>query len=93
MASLFEQLGAVHWDDLEGHTTRESGLFEYANSKLMVIMMGRELNKRLKVLPHPHSCWQPVMQDVCPCPFSCSLVALVLLNLLDSVSQNIMMSS
>jgi dehydrogenase/reductase SDR family protein X len=48
MASLFEQLGKVRWDDLEGYTTHDSSLFEYSNSKLMVIMMARELNKRLK---------------------------------------------
>jgi hypothetical protein len=49
MASLFEQLGSVKWEDLEGYKTNDSSLFEYSNSKLMVIMMARELNKRLKV--------------------------------------------
>jgi len=49
MASLFEQLGSVKWEDLEGYKTKDSSLFEYSNSKLMVIMMARELNKRLKV--------------------------------------------
>lgn len=48
MASLFEQLGSVKWEDLEGYKTNDSSLFEYSNSKLMVIMMARELNKRLK---------------------------------------------
>ena len=49
MASLFELLGTVHWDDLEGYKTRESGMFEYSNSKIMTIMAAREVNKRLKV--------------------------------------------
>jgi len=51
MASLFEQLGSVKWDDLEGYKSVDSSLFEY--SKLMVILMARELNKRLKVAPQP----------------------------------------
>lgn len=50
MSSLFEQLGRVHFDDLEGYRSRESGLLEYSNSKIMVIMAGREINKRLKVI-------------------------------------------
>ena len=50
MASLFELLGTVKWDDLEGYNTRESSVLEYSNSKIMVIMMVRELNKRLKVI-------------------------------------------
>ena len=50
MASLFELLGTVKWDDLEGYKTNDSSLFEYSNAKLMTIMMGRELNKRLKVI-------------------------------------------
>lgn len=50
MSSLFEQLGSIKWDDLEGYKTKSSSLFEYADSKVMVIMMGREINKRLKVL-------------------------------------------
>ena len=49
MASLFELLGTVKWDDLEGYNARESSVLEYSNSKIMVIMMVRELNKRLKV--------------------------------------------
>lgn len=48
MSSLFEQLGSIKWDDLEGYKTKSSSLFEYADSKVMVIMMGREINKRLK---------------------------------------------
>ncbi|KAK9839194.1 hypothetical protein WJX81_000665 [Elliptochloris bilobata] len=48
MASLFELLGFVNWGDLEGYNARESGIFEYATSKVEVIMMVRELNKRLK---------------------------------------------
>ncbi len=56
MASLFEQLGKVRWDDLEGYTTHDSSLFEYSNSKLMVIMMARELNKRLKVSVEADRC-------------------------------------
>ena len=50
MASLFELLGTVKWDDLEGYETNDSSLFEYSNAKIMTIMMGRELNKRLKVI-------------------------------------------
>ncbi len=49
MASLFELLGVVNWGDLEGYNARESGVFEYATSKVEIIMMVRELNKRLKV--------------------------------------------
>ena len=49
MSSLFEQLGQVPWDDLEGRRSKESDVFEYCNSKIMMIMLGRELNKRLKV--------------------------------------------
>jgi hypothetical protein len=49
MASLFELLGKVRFDDLEGYTSQESGVFEYSNSKIMVIMAAREMNKRLKV--------------------------------------------
>ena len=49
MASLFELLGSVKWEDLEGYKSRESGVFEYSNSKIMVIMAAREMNKRLKV--------------------------------------------
>lgn len=49
MASLFELLGKVNWSDLEGRNARESGVFEYSTSKIEVIMMTRELNKRLKV--------------------------------------------
>ena len=49
MASLFELLGTVKWDDLEGYKAKDSSLFEYSNSKLMKIMMAREMNKRLKV--------------------------------------------
>jgi NAD(P)-dependent dehydrogenase (short-subunit alcohol dehydrogenase family) len=48
MASLFELLGSVRWDDLEGYKRKDSSLFEYSDSKVMVIMMARELNKRLK---------------------------------------------
>ena len=50
MASLFELLGWVQWDDLEGQKSRESGVFEYSISKLELIMMMRHLNKQLKVL-------------------------------------------
>ena len=57
MSSLFEQLGSVRWHDLEGKETSTSGLFEYSNSKVMVIMMARELNKRLKVC-QLHACHQ-----------------------------------
>jgi len=55
MASLFELLGTINWDDLEGYKSRESGVFEYSNSKIMVILGAREINKRLKVqnLPLP----------------------------------------
>ena len=49
MASLFELLGFVNWGDLEGYNARESGIFEYAASKIETIMFVRELNKRLKV--------------------------------------------
>lgn len=49
MASLFELLGWVNWEDLEGYNAKESGVFEYATSKLEVIMMVRELDRRLKV--------------------------------------------
>jgi NAD(P)-dependent dehydrogenase (short-subunit alcohol dehydrogenase family) len=48
MASLFETLGVLRWNDLEMHESKESGVFEYATSKLMIIMLARELNKRLK---------------------------------------------
>ena len=50
MSSLFEQLGSIKWDDLEGYKTKSSSLFEYSDSKIMVIMMGREINKRIKVI-------------------------------------------
>ena len=53
MASLFELLGAIQWDDLEGHKSRESGVFEYSTSKLQLIMMMRHLNKRLQVPTSP----------------------------------------
>ena len=49
MASLFELLGWIQWDDLQGHKSRESGVFEYSTSKLQLIMMMRQLNKNLKV--------------------------------------------
>lgn len=49
MASLFELLGNVNWSDLEGKKARESGIFEYSTSKVEIIMMVREMNKRLKV--------------------------------------------
>lgn len=49
MSSLFEQLGSIKWEDLEGYKTKSSSLFEYSDSKIMVIMMGREINKRIKV--------------------------------------------
>jgi penicillin-binding protein-related factor A (putative recombinase) len=49
MASLFELLGGVDWTDLEGKKSRQSGVFEYSNSKIQIIMMIRELNKRLGV--------------------------------------------
>ena len=57
------QLGSVPWDDLEGKKGRASRLKEiavgslpnYWNSKLMLIMMARELNKRLKVCVAPDS--------------------------------------
>ncbi len=52
MASLFELLGWIQWDDLEGQKSRESGVFEYSTSKLELIMMMRHLNKNLQV------CWQ-----------------------------------
>ncbi|BDA51111.1 Retinol dehydrogenase 12 [Coccomyxa sp. Obi] len=48
MASLFELLGNVNWSDLEGKKARESGIFEYSTSKVEIIMMIREMNKRLK---------------------------------------------
>lgn len=56
MSSLLEQLGTVRWDDLEGQGTTASGLLEYSSSKIMIIMMARELNKRLKVGFHA-GCW------------------------------------
>ena len=49
MASLFELLGWVNWEDLEGYNAKESGVFEYSTSKLETIMFVRELNRRLKV--------------------------------------------
>ena len=49
MASLFELLGWIQWDDLEGQKSRESGVFEYSTSKLELIMMMRHFNKQLKV--------------------------------------------
>ena len=49
MASLFELLGNVNWSDLEGKKARESGIFEYSTSKVEIIMMVREMNKRLQV--------------------------------------------
>ncbi len=49
MGSLFELIGWVNWNDLEGYNARESGVLEYSTSKIEVIMMGRELNRRLKV--------------------------------------------
>ena len=49
MASLFELLGWIQWDDLEGQKSRESGVFEYSTSKLELIMMMRQLNKKLQV--------------------------------------------
>jgi hypothetical protein len=49
MASLFELLGWIQWDDLEGLKSRESGVFEYSTSKLELIMAMRHLNKQLKV--------------------------------------------
>ncbi|CAL5228139.1 g11218 [Coccomyxa viridis] len=48
MASLFELLGWIQWDDLEGQKSRESGVFEYSTSKLELIMMMRHLNKNLQ---------------------------------------------
>jgi len=59
MASLFERLGSVKWDDLEGYISRDSSLFKYGNSKLMVILMMRALNKRLKVAPQFLSSFAP----------------------------------
>ena len=56
MASLFELIGVINWEDLEGHNARESGLFEYSASKIENIMFIRELNRRLKVRPY-HSPW------------------------------------
>ncbi|KAK9815820.1 hypothetical protein WJX72_010208 [[Myrmecia] bisecta] len=47
-ASLFEHLGHIDWKDLECKRSQESGVFEYATSKLEVIMLARELNKRLQ---------------------------------------------
>ncbi len=62
MSSLFEQLGSMKWDDLEGYKTKSSSLFEYSDSKIMVIMMGREINKRLKVsAKQPMSAFQKDM--------------------------------
>ena len=58
MASLFELLGWIQWDDLEGQKSRESGLFEYSTSKLELIMMMRHLNKQLKVW-HPLKAHRP----------------------------------
>lgn len=52
MASLFELIGVINWEDLEGHNARESGLFEYSASKIENIMFIRELNRRLKVPPN-----------------------------------------
>ena len=49
MASLFELLGWIQWDDLEGLKSRESGVFEYSTSKLELIMAMRHLNRQLKV--------------------------------------------
>ena len=60
MASLFELLGWIQWDDLEGQKSRESGVFEYSTSKLELIMMMRQLNKKLQVRP------------ATPPPFSCT---------------------
>ena len=58
MASLFELLGWIQWDDLEGQKSRESGVFEYSTSKLELIMMMRHLNKNLQV---SHFFFQPYM--------------------------------
>ena len=33
--------------------SKESGLFEYADSKILQLMLSKELNKRLKVGPCP----------------------------------------
>ena len=35
------------------YKSQESGLFEYATSKIMKLMLSRELNKRLKVRNKP----------------------------------------
>jgi NAD(P)-dependent dehydrogenase (short-subunit alcohol dehydrogenase family) len=48
MSSTFENLGMVDWVDLEMKRANESGIFEYATSKLMKIMFAWELNRRLK---------------------------------------------
>ena len=58
MASLFELLGWIQWDDLEGQKSRESGVFEYSTSKLELIMMMRHLNKQLEVWHSLKSHWQ-----------------------------------
>ena len=49
MSSMLEQLGKVPWDDLEGRHSPDSSLLEYSNSKIMIIMLARELNRRLQV--------------------------------------------
>lgn len=66
MASLFELLGTVNWDDLEGYKTRESGMLEYSNSKIMTIMAGREMNKRLKVISLVHLTCSPFFRSPVP---------------------------
>ena len=65
MASLFELLGWIQWDDLEGQKSRESGVFEYSTSKLELIMMMRHLNKQLKVWQSLKSYWQSSTCMVC----------------------------
>ena len=66
MASLFELLGWIQWDDLEGQKSRESGVFEYSTSKLELIMMMRHLNKQLKVLCSLRALWHSASCILCP---------------------------
>lgn len=48
MGSTFEVIGTIDWEDPEQKKSKESGVFEYANSKIRKIMLARELNKRLQ---------------------------------------------
>ncbi|GLC40817.1 hypothetical protein PLESTB_000019600 [Pleodorina starrii] len=48
VASFGEMFGKVHWDDLRGVDMSSSGLTPYAASKLYLLMVSRDLNRRLR---------------------------------------------